>query len=109
MTKSQLHFFPNGHLSFADVWGLGCLFYEILTFKHAFEGTSLLNLAWKIVQDDVAPIPTSYSTLCVCVCVCVCVLFVFYFFVYLFDVGFFFSPSFVVIVVVVVMVVVCAC
>jgi NIMA (never in mitosis gene a)-related kinase len=45
----------------SDVWGLGCMFYEILTFKHAFEGSSLLNLVWKIVQDKVPPIPTHYS------------------------------------------------
>jgi NIMA (never in mitosis gene a)-related kinase len=45
----------------SDVWALGCLFYEILTFKHAFEGSSLLNLVWKIVQDPVEPLPDHYS------------------------------------------------
>lgn len=45
----------------SDVWALGCLFYEILTYNHAFEGSSLLNLVWKIVQDAVAPLPECYS------------------------------------------------
>ena len=45
----------------SDVWALGCLFYEVLTYNHAFEGSSLLNLVWKIVQDAVAPVPECYS------------------------------------------------
>lgn len=35
----------------SDVWALGCVLYEICTFKHAFDAKNLLGLIYKILKD----------------------------------------------------------
>ena len=34
----------------SDVWALGCLLYEMLTLKHAFEGSNMRGLVVKILR-----------------------------------------------------------
>lgn len=46
----------------SDVWALGCTLYELLTLKHAFEGTSFQTLAQKILKGSYPPIDAGYST-----------------------------------------------
>jgi serine/threonine protein kinase len=45
----------------SDVWGLGCILYEMATLKRAFEGNSLPALVTKILRGRFSPIPSRYS------------------------------------------------
>ncbi len=45
----------------ADVWALGCVLYELTTYKHAFDANSLNGLAGKIVRGSFPPISPTYS------------------------------------------------
>jgi len=45
----------------SDVWALGCIVYEMATFKHAFDATNLPALVVNIVQGEYAPVPAAYS------------------------------------------------
>ena len=45
----------------SDVWALGCIFFELLALKRAFEGVSLMKLVWNIVQEPHAVLPDNYS------------------------------------------------
>lgn len=47
--------------SMSDVWGLGCILYEMATLKRAFEGNSLPALVTKILRGRFNPIPSRYS------------------------------------------------
>jgi serine/threonine protein kinase len=47
--------------SMSDVWGLGCILYEMTTLKRAFEGNSLPALVAKILRGRFSPIPSRYS------------------------------------------------
>lgn len=38
-----------------DIWSLGCVLYEMLMLRHAFEATSINKLAEKIIQGRHAP------------------------------------------------------
>lgn len=40
----------------SDVWALGCIMYEVCTFKHAFDATNLPALVMEIVQGKYKPI-----------------------------------------------------
>ncbi|XP_023573036.1 serine/threonine-protein kinase Nek5 isoform X3 [Octodon degus] len=44
-----------------DIWSLGCVLYELCTLQHPFEGKNLHQLALKIFQARVAPIPPGFS------------------------------------------------
>ena len=35
----------------SDVWSLGCVLYECLTLKHAFEAGNMKNLVLKIIRS----------------------------------------------------------
>ena len=45
-----------------DHWGLGCIFYELLTLKRPFESNNLLNLYYKIKMGkyNIKILPTEY-------------------------------------------------
>jgi len=40
----------------SDIWSLGCVLYELITFKHAFDASNLNSLAQKIVRGRYQPI-----------------------------------------------------
>ncbi|KAL8001431.1 putative protein kinase [Plasmopara halstedii] len=46
----------------SDVWSLGCVLYEMLTLRHAFDAPNILTLILKIVQQDFTPIPPHYDS-----------------------------------------------
>ena len=46
----------------ADIWALGCVLYEMVTLKHAFDGSSINQLASKIIKGRFPPISSRYST-----------------------------------------------
>jgi NIMA (never in mitosis gene a)-related kinase len=51
---------PYNHKS--DVWSLGCVLYELCTFKHPFEATNQGALILKIVRGKFESIPSHYSS-----------------------------------------------
>lgn len=50
---------PYGYES--DVWGLGCVFYELVNGTHAFEAQSINGLALKILRGRYTPITSTCS------------------------------------------------
>ena len=40
-----------------DLWALGCLLYELMTYKVPFEGKSMNELRAKVLAGRIAPIP----------------------------------------------------
>ena len=50
---------PYGYMS--DVWALGCILYEISALQQAWNGSNLLGLVYKIVQERQPPLPEHYS------------------------------------------------
>ena len=50
---------PYNHKS--DIWSLGCVLYELCTYKHPFEAKNQGSLIMKIVKGQYAPIPSNYS------------------------------------------------
>lgn len=45
----------------SDIWSLGCILYEIITLKKAFEGETLPALIMRIVRGTVDDIPAEYG------------------------------------------------
>ncbi|XP_022092238.1 serine/threonine-protein kinase Nek8-like [Acanthaster planci] len=45
----------------SDIWAVGCVLYELLTFKRAFEADNLPALVMKIMRGFIAPISDRYS------------------------------------------------
>ncbi|CAI5717673.1 unnamed protein product [Peronospora farinosa] len=45
----------------SDVWSLGCVLYEMLALRHAFDASNILMLILKIVQQDCNPVPPCYG------------------------------------------------
>ena len=41
----------------SDIWALGCILYELCTFKHPFETTNQAALVNKILKENPKPIP----------------------------------------------------
>ena len=50
---------PYNHKS--DVWSLGCVLYELVSLKHAFEAGNMNNLVLKIIKGSYPALPTKYS------------------------------------------------
>lgn len=50
---------PYNHKS--DIWSLGCVLYELCTFKHPFEAKNQGSLIMKIVKGQYIPISSKYS------------------------------------------------
>lgn len=45
----------------SDVWSLGCILYEMVTLKHAFDATNIKGLVLKILRNNYPEIPKQYS------------------------------------------------
>jgi NIMA (never in mitosis gene a)-related kinase len=45
----------------SDVWSLGCIFYEMCTLQHAFDGRNIKMLMKHILKGTYPPIPPQYS------------------------------------------------
>lgn len=45
----------------SDIWSLGCILYEMLTLRHAFDANSMKGLVLKILQGRYPQIPSHYS------------------------------------------------
>ncbi|XP_062380982.1 NIMA-related kinase 12 [Sardina pilchardus] len=45
----------------SDIWGLGCLLYELCALRPPFDGTNLLSLFFKIIKGDYEPVSDRYS------------------------------------------------
>jgi NIMA (never in mitosis gene a)-related kinase len=45
----------------SDIWSLGCILYEMLTLKHAFDANNIKGLVLKILKGTYPPIPAQYS------------------------------------------------
>jgi NIMA (never in mitosis gene a)-related kinase 1/4/5 len=45
----------------SDIWSLGCILYELVTLKHAFDANSMKGLVLKILRGSYPSIPTTYS------------------------------------------------
>lgn len=44
-----------------DIWSLGCILYELVTLRHAFNANSMKGLILKILRGSYPSIPTYYS------------------------------------------------
>lgn len=45
----------------SDVWSLGCLFYELCTYRHPFNGRDMNSLAAAVRRGSYKPLPARYS------------------------------------------------
>ena len=45
----------------SDLWALGCVMYEIMSLRHAFDADDMNGLVMKIVRGKPIPIPNFYS------------------------------------------------
>lgn len=45
----------------SDLWAVGCVLYELCTYRHPFESTSLLGLVHRIVFESTEALPDIYS------------------------------------------------
>ena len=46
----------------ADVWALGCVLYEMITRRRAFQAPNLNSLSVKVMRGDYGPMPPGYSS-----------------------------------------------
>lgn len=45
----------------SDIWSLGCILYEMVTLRHAFDANSMKGLVLKILRGTYPAIPSNYS------------------------------------------------
>ena len=45
----------------SDIWSLGCILYEMVTLRHAFDANSMKGLVLKILRGSYPAIPSHYS------------------------------------------------
>ncbi|KAG0724521.1 Serine/threonine-protein kinase Nek1 [Chionoecetes opilio] len=45
----------------SDIWALGCVLYEMLTLRHAFEANNMKSLLLRIIKGVYSPIAARYS------------------------------------------------
>ncbi|GLC41306.1 Serine/threonine-protein kinase Nek3 [Pleodorina starrii] len=45
----------------SDMWSLGCVLYEMMSLKHAFDATDMSSLVMKILRGEHLPIPQGFS------------------------------------------------
>ncbi|XP_065674643.1 serine/threonine-protein kinase Nek8 isoform X2 [Hydra vulgaris] len=45
----------------SDIWSLGCILYELITLKRAFDGDSLSSIIQKIIKRGFSSMPEHYS------------------------------------------------
>jgi serine/threonine protein kinase len=45
----------------SDMWSLGCILYEMMSLKHAFDATDMTSLVMKILRGEHLPIPQQFS------------------------------------------------
>lgn len=45
----------------SDVWSLGCVLYEMITLRHAFEAANMRSLVMKIIRGQYPPINPRFS------------------------------------------------
>jgi NIMA (never in mitosis gene a)-related kinase len=45
----------------SDIWSLGCILYELVTLRHAFDANSMKGLVLKILRGQYPAIPNTYS------------------------------------------------
>lgn len=52
----------EGYNSESDIWSLGVLLYEMITFKMPFDGDDLMGLFSNISEAKYDPIPAGFSS-----------------------------------------------
>jgi len=45
----------------SDIWSMGCILYEMVTLRHAFDANSMKGLVLKILRGSYPQIPSHYS------------------------------------------------
>jgi NIMA (never in mitosis gene a)-related kinase len=45
----------------SDIWSLGAVLYELCTSEHAYDGSNLMAVMYKIVEDNSPKLPSTYS------------------------------------------------
>jgi NIMA (never in mitosis gene a)-related kinase len=45
----------------SDIWSMGCILYEMVTLRHAFDANSMKGLVLKILRGQYPAIPSHYS------------------------------------------------
>eukprot|EP01060_Flectonema_neradi_P021828 TRINITY_DN2984_c0_g2_i1.p1 TRINITY_DN2984_c0_g2~~TRINITY_DN2984_c0_g2_i1.p1 ORF type:complete len:718 (+),score=117.00 TRINITY_DN2984_c0_g2_i1:83-2155(+) len=45
----------------SDVWAIGCVFYELLTLRHPFDGQNMKQLMQRIIKGTPSPVSTTYE------------------------------------------------
>lgn len=54
-------FTRNGYNSKSDIWSMGCILYELCTFRHVFDCPRWIKLVSMIVNDPCPNLPSRYS------------------------------------------------
>ncbi|KAK3589291.1 hypothetical protein CHS0354_026942 [Potamilus streckersoni] len=51
----------EGYNSKSDIWSIGCILYELCTLNHAFNGTGLMAVMYKVVEGEPNNLPSTFS------------------------------------------------